>query len=51
MVVVSWAIGIVSQGFPIYIMAFMVTQSFVAYLPALHDSVVLNEAIRAGLVL
>jgi hypothetical protein len=51
MAVVSWAIGIVSQGFPMYIVASMVTQSFVAYLPALHDLIVLNEAIRAALVL
>jgi hypothetical protein len=50
-VVVSWAIEIVSRGFPMYIMAFTVTQSFVAYLPALLDLIVLNEAIRAALVL
>jgi hypothetical protein len=34
-----------------YIVAFMVTQSFVAYLPALLDLIVLNEAICTALVL
>jgi hypothetical protein len=47
----SWAIEIVSQGLPTYIVAFMVTQTSIAYLPALFDLIVLNEAICAALIL